>query len=280
MPRSWPRFPLYACAGVMGSCPKRDSEIRNQGICISAEQHETCITVQLDLSTLITLWLNSWIFAWKSLTHISWQIWGKLRLHVPRQLLSCDRLMRASMNIHELLASLYCPQSMKISTTRQWQRRENPQNGRLTRYCSETRRARPSICFRSLLRHDTRHKTARYDWMHGRGYSYGGGVIHIGARTPTCKCGHATSKVGSSSSGSNSAPLGLDEGGRARKRFTANWKWKQQCEKGDGGWTWDLSWQSRFLGAFAINSGWKLSGRQLFLMLQGNGRRWLCTTQS
>lgn len=38
----------------------------------------------------------------------------------------------------------------------------------------------------------------------------------------TCRCGHAASRVGSSSSGSNSAPVGFDEGGSVRKRFTEN----------------------------------------------------------
>ena len=40
----------------------------------------------------------------------------------------------------------------------------------------------------------------------------------------TCRCGHAASNVGSSSSGSNSAPLGFEDGGNARKRFTENYK--------------------------------------------------------
>jgi len=39
----------------------------------------------------------------------------------------------------------------------------------------------------------------------------------------TCRCGHAASNVGSSSSGSNSAPLGFDDGGNARNRFTENY---------------------------------------------------------
>lgn len=38
----------------------------------------------------------------------------------------------------------------------------------------------------------------------------------------TCRWGHAASRVGSSSSGSNSAPVGLDEGGRVLNMFTAN----------------------------------------------------------
>ena len=38
----------------------------------------------------------------------------------------------------------------------------------------------------------------------------------------TCRCGHAASSVGSSSSGSNSIPLGFDDGGRLRNRFTEN----------------------------------------------------------
>lgn len=39
---------------------------------------------------------------------------------------------------------------------------------------------------------------------------------------PTWRCGQAASRVGSSSSGSNSAPVGFDEGGSVRKRFTEN----------------------------------------------------------
>lgn len=41
---------------------------------------------------------------------------------------------------------------------------------------------------------------------------------------PTCICGHAASKFGSSSSGSYSAPLGLLSGGNDRKVFNANCK--------------------------------------------------------
>ena len=40
----------------------------------------------------------------------------------------------------------------------------------------------------------------------------------------TWRCGHAASSVGSSSSGSNSAPVGLDDGGNVLNIFTANWK--------------------------------------------------------
>lgn len=57
---------------------------------------------------------------------------------------------------------------------------------------------------------------------------------HFWMRGPnlTCRWGHAASKVGSSSSGSNSAPIGLDGGGRVRNRFTVNYrrKWKR-CER-------------------------------------------------
>ena len=44
----------------------------------------------------------------------------------------------------------------------------------------------------------------------------------------TCIWGHDASNVGSSSSGSNSAPAGLDDGGNDRNVFTANCsaKWK------------------------------------------------------
>ena len=41
-------------------------------------------------------------------------------------------------------------------------------------------------------------------------------------RPGTWRCGQAASRVGSSSSGSNSAPVGFDEGGSVRKRFTEN----------------------------------------------------------
>lgn len=40
----------------------------------------------------------------------------------------------------------------------------------------------------------------------------------------TCRCGHAASSVGSSSSGSNSAPVGLDDGGSVLNIFIANCK--------------------------------------------------------
>ena len=43
----------------------------------------------------------------------------------------------------------------------------------------------------------------------------------------TCRCGQAASNVGSSSSGSNSAPLGLDEGGKVRNKFIQNWNTKK-----------------------------------------------------
>ena len=42
----------------------------------------------------------------------------------------------------------------------------------------------------------------------------------------TCKWGQAASKVGSSSSGSYSAPAGLAEGGRARNMLTENYEIK------------------------------------------------------
>lgn len=45
----------------------------------------------------------------------------------------------------------------------------------------------------------------------------------------TCRCGHAASSVGSSSSGSNSAPVGLDDGGNVLNIFIAN------CEEEGGG---------------------------------------------
>lgn len=41
--------------------------------------------------------------------------------------------------------------------------------------------------------------------------------------TLTCRWGQAASSVGSSSSGSNSAPVGLEEGGRVLNRFTENY---------------------------------------------------------
>lgn len=41
----------------------------------------------------------------------------------------------------------------------------------------------------------------------------------------TCRWGHAASKVGSSSSGSNSAPVGLEDGGNVRNILTANWNY-------------------------------------------------------
>lgn len=40
----------------------------------------------------------------------------------------------------------------------------------------------------------------------------------------TWRCGHAASSVGSSSSGSNSAPVGFDDGGKVLNIFTANWR--------------------------------------------------------
>lgn len=47
-------------------------------------------------------------------------------------------------------------------------------------------------------------------------------LLMIAHENHTCKCGQAASKVGSSSSGSNSAPLGFDEGGNVLNRFPAN----------------------------------------------------------
>lgn len=46
---------------------------------------------------------------------------------------------------------------------------------------------------------------------------------HINAQVFTCRCGQAASNVGSSSSGSNSAPVGLDDGGNVLNMLTANW---------------------------------------------------------
>ena len=43
----------------------------------------------------------------------------------------------------------------------------------------------------------------------------------------TCRWGQAASKLGSSSSGSNSAPLGFDGGGRVLNVFTANYQTKR-----------------------------------------------------
>lgn len=44
----------------------------------------------------------------------------------------------------------------------------------------------------------------------------------------TCRCGHAASSVGSSSSGSNSAPVGLDDGGNVLNIFTENCRGKNR----------------------------------------------------
>lgn len=41
-----------------------------------------------------------------------------------------------------------------------------------------------------------------------------------------CKCGQEASNVGSSSSGSNSAPFGFDDGGSVRNRLIENWNKK------------------------------------------------------
>lgn len=43
----------------------------------------------------------------------------------------------------------------------------------------------------------------------------------------TWTCGHAASSVGSSSSGSYSAPAGFDDGGSGRKMLIANYQLKQ-----------------------------------------------------
>ena len=48
-------------------------------------------------------------------------------------------------------------------------------------------------------------------------------MIYLGVAPRTCRCGHAASNVGSSSSGSNSAPVGLDEGGNVLNMFPENW---------------------------------------------------------
>lgn len=45
-------------------------------------------------------------------------------------------------------------------------------------------------------------------------------------KTRTWRCGHAASSVGSSSSGSNSAPVGFDDGGKVLNILTANWRQK------------------------------------------------------
>ena len=42
----------------------------------------------------------------------------------------------------------------------------------------------------------------------------------------TCTCGQAASSVGSSSSGSYSAPAGFDDGGSGRKMLIANYQLK------------------------------------------------------
>lgn len=42
----------------------------------------------------------------------------------------------------------------------------------------------------------------------------------------TCKWGQAASNVGSSSSGSNSAPEGFEDGGNVRKRLIENCEWR------------------------------------------------------
>lgn len=51
--------------------------------------------------------------------------------------------------------------------------------------------------------------------------------VSTGIATLTWIWGHDASKVGSSSSGSNSAPAGFEDGGRARNVLTANCKNKQ-----------------------------------------------------
>lgn len=50
----------------------------------------------------------------------------------------------------------------------------------------------------------------------------------------TCRCGHAASSVGSSSSGSNSAPVGLDDGGNVLNIFTANWRRREKRTENHG----------------------------------------------
>lgn len=47
----------------------------------------------------------------------------------------------------------------------------------------------------------------------------------------TCRWGHAASSVGSSSSGSNSAPLGFEEGGKVRNRLQAYCKNKNNLKR-------------------------------------------------
>lgn len=92
-------------------------------------------------------------------------------------------------------------------------------------------------------------------------------------RLRTCRCGHAASSVGSSSSGSNSAPVGLDDGGSVLNIFIANWKEKEKAGKGDnqqrlalvyfkGGfifpfmfWTWKKKKHSQFVQESCIHNG-------------------------
>jgi hypothetical protein len=46
-----------------------------------------------------------------------------------------------------------------------------------------------------------------------------------------CRCGHANSSTGSSSSGSYASPLGLTGGGIERNRLEANCNWSRQRVK-------------------------------------------------
>lgn len=65
-------------------------------------------------------------------------------------------------------------------------------------------------------------RTGRYPWLQ---VSECPSPCSQGQPAPcpdTWRCGQAASRVGSSSSGSNSAPVGFDEGGSVRKRFTEN----------------------------------------------------------
>lgn len=76
-----------------------------------------------------------------------------------------------------------------------------------------------------------RKKNSYTSWKGREGSLYLRGVLH--SCTPYCssqhaqtlvtwRWGQAASSVGSSSSGSNSAPVGLEEGGSVRKRLTEN----------------------------------------------------------
>lgn len=69
-----------------------------------------------------------------------------------------------------------------------------------------------------LQRHERKTEDVRAADKPGRNGAELGGCLR------TCRCGHAASSVGSSSSGSNSAPVGLDDGGSVLNIFIANCK--------------------------------------------------------